>query len=555
MPLTTALYTGLSGLTVSQTALDVIGNNIANVNTTAFKASRALFQPQFSETAGFGTPPGTNFGGTNPTQKGLGALVGSIQRDMDPGNIKPTNGVSDLAIEGQGLFVVEDSNRYYTRNGTFEMNAENYMTTAEGQYLMGFGVDSNYAVSRGQMTRMQIPLGLMTTANPTSKVMMGGSLRADGDIGTAGSIIDSQALNIGGGAIDSDTLLVDLREGTDAVFLDGDVLDFEGQRGERVQGPRTMTVDASSTVGDLMSFLADAFGINTDSTLNPPGGGEILDLGSGNYSFRVNGNVGYENRLDIGTGGLQTSSAQGTLVFTERQEAVGESVFTSMTVYDSLGSPVDVNLTFALESKNNQGSTWRFFANSPDDTDVSTVLGSGTVTFDTLGVYMSSTDAKLTVDRDGTGAITPLAIDLDMSNMQGLTVSDPYASVVVQDGTLAGTLSDFRVGGDGTIIGTFTNGMIRTLGQVALATFSNYQGLVDMGNSMYRAGPNSGEPVINAPLGGGAGGVIGGALETSNVDISDEFVDMIIASTGFSSASRVITTANQLLTELLSIVR
>jgi flagellar hook protein FlgE len=121
-----------------------------------------------------------------------------------------------------------------------------------------------------------------------------------------------------------------------------------------------------------------------------------------------------------------------------------------------------------------------------------------------------------------------------------------------QDGNGIGTLNDFSIGEDGKITGSFTNGQTRTLGQVAVATFTNPSGLSDEGGNMYKTGTNSGEPVIAAPMTLGSGGIRSGALEQSNVDLSKEFINMIVASTGFTAASRVITTSDQLITELLN---
>jgi flagellar hook protein FlgE len=121
-----------------------------------------------------------------------------------------------------------------------------------------------------------------------------------------------------------------------------------------------------------------------------------------------------------------------------------------------------------------------------------------------------------------------------------------------QDGNAIGTLNDFSIGEDGKITGSFTNGQTRTLGQVAIATFTNPGGLEDQGGNMFKAGSNSGEAVVSAPQTLGSGGIRSGALEQSNVDLSEEFINMIVASTGFSAASRVITTSDQLITELLN---
>jgi flagellar hook protein FlgE len=121
-----------------------------------------------------------------------------------------------------------------------------------------------------------------------------------------------------------------------------------------------------------------------------------------------------------------------------------------------------------------------------------------------------------------------------------------------QDGFPAGTLNTFAVGADGKIVGSYSNGQTHVLGQVAVATFNNPQGLSDQGSSLYAAGPSSGEAQIGIPGSLGAGTLQGAALEQSNVDLSSEFTNMIVASTGFSAASRVITTSNQLIQELLN---
>jgi flagellar hook protein FlgE len=136
--------------------------------------------------------------------------------------------------------------------------------------------------------------------------------------------------------------------------------------------------------------------------------------------------------------------------------------------------------------------------------------------------------------------------------MTSLTSRNSELVMTQQDGNAIGTLNDFSVGTDGIITGSFSNGQTRTLGQVAVANFTNAQGLTDEGGNMFTVGTNSGEPVIAPPLTLGSGGVRAGALEQSNVDMSEEFINMIIASTGFSAASRVITTSDQLITELLN---
>src|SRR3954470_24295604 len=119
MALTSALFTGLSGLDVNQTKLQVVGNNIAIVSTVAFKSSRALFKPQFYVTDSSGSPPNDEFGGTHPAPRGLGAMIGSIQKNFTPGAIETTGRNTDMAIEGDGFFIVQGTEQRFTRDGSF----------------------------------------------------------------------------------------------------------------------------------------------------------------------------------------------------------------------------------------------------------------------------------------------------------------------------------------------------------------------------------------------------------------------------------------------------
>src|SRR4051812_27866154 len=141
MALTTALFTGLSGLDVNQTRLAVVGNNIANANTVAFKSSRALFKPQFYVTDSAGTSPSSDFGGTNPNQRGLGAQVSSIDRDFSAGSIEPTGKSTDMAIDGEGFFIVQGSEQRFTRDGAFNLNSSNQLVTASGEFVQGYSSD------------------------------------------------------------------------------------------------------------------------------------------------------------------------------------------------------------------------------------------------------------------------------------------------------------------------------------------------------------------------------------------------------------------------------
>ena len=230
-----------------------------------------------------------------------------------------------------------------------------------------------------------------------------------------------------------------------------------------------------------------------------------------------------------------------------------------MTVYDSLGTPLQVDVTTVLQSKDNTGSVWRFFTTSKDNMDPTTgagaILNSGTVSFDNNGVYKSSTNNTLSIGRDNSGATNPLSIGVNFGSVTSLTDQNSTMHAQSQDGFITGKLTDYSIAEDGTIEGIFTNGLKRSLGQVALAHFDNPQGLIDQGGNNYTIGASSGQPIIATPGAFNTGKIQAGALEQSNVDLSKEFIDMIVTSTGFSAASRVITTSDQLIQELLQTTR
>src|SRR4051794_24097509 len=170
MALTSTLFTGLSGLDVNQTKLNVVGNNIANTNTVAFKSSRALFKPQFYVTESGGTPPNGEFGGTNPNQRGLGAVVASIEKDFSTGAIEPTGKPTDLAIDGDGFFVMKGEGQTYTRDGSFNLNGANELVNSDGAYVQGYLADDDGNIQVGQLSDITIPVGQTQVATATENV-------------------------------------------------------------------------------------------------------------------------------------------------------------------------------------------------------------------------------------------------------------------------------------------------------------------------------------------------------------------------------------------------
>ncbi|MBN8645063.1 MAG: flagellar hook-basal body complex protein [Planctomycetes bacterium] len=581
MASTSALLAGLSGLTVNARRIEVIGNNIANVNVTAFKSSRLNLSNTFSRNFSLGSVPSANSGGTNPGQIGLGANVTVTQRNMNNAPVVPTGVPTDIGIEGAGFFIVSGSgDTTYTRAGNFQLNANNELVTTTGQRVQGYGVDENFNIVTGRLTNVEVPLGTKTIAEATKNVNLAGNLKADGVVATTGTVITFSTLQTGGAAATGATLLTALDPA--ASFAVNDTVTLTGAtRGGKTAPDATFTVTATSTVDDYMNFLMGALGVVTDggydSATDPaaePGGYAI----SGTGVVTLTGNFGTANDIAIKDSNMVLKDATGAtktnpFIVAGSTAANGESVRTGFVVYDSLGSALNVDLTMVLARTDSTGTYWRAFMHSADDTDSALHLEAGDrsapgfttavslMKFDNFGKLVSSPKVTVELDRLNTGAADPLKFDVsfdsgaDRVTAFANTGGTSQIAAKFQDGSPIGTLTTFSVGDDGTLTGGFSNGLVRTIGQLALANFNNPEGLVDVGNNQFRAGPNSGNPVVTTATQFGTGRTIGGALEQSNVDLSQQFIEMIQSSTGYSAASRVISTSDQLLQQLLAVVR
>jgi len=567
MALTSTLFTGLSGLDVNQTRLNVVGNNIANTNTVAFKSSRALFKPQFYVTDSPGTSPDGAFGGANPNQRGLGAQVSSIEKDFTQGPIEPTGRKDDLAIDGLGFFVVGEGEKQFTRDGSFKLNEGLDLTTTDGEYVQGYGIDDTFNLIPTRLGRIHVPLGGATAAEATTKADLSGNMNAGGPLSTGASVLESQSFKSGTGALSNATLLTDLTT-TGAtpttLFAGADVLTLAGKKGEGTLPASTFTV-AGKTVGDLITFVNGGLAISTTQVVGTGTAGAAFktdpaDTTGATGTLTVTGNTGLAHKLTLGQTAL--TKANGTPPFSFRAGTdaannvdgpIGESKKTTVAAFDSLGTPIDLDVTLSLKSRSDAGTVWDYSAESEQNTS-GLLIGTGTVSFGPTGQFLNSDPPTITVQRTNTGAVPVVPIDLNFKGMTALT--DTTSAIVGNaDGYKKGTLTDYSIGSDGSINGSFDNGLTRTLGQIALATFKNPMGLQDTGSNLYKAGANSGDPQITAPRTLDAGSVRSGSLELSNVDLSKEFTNLIIASTGFSASSRVISTSSQLLSELLNTAR
>jgi flagellar hook protein FlgE len=366
------------------------------------------------------------------------------------------------------------------------------------------------------------------------------------------------------------------------MFPSPGTLDFTGQKGGSTLAMKKLTVTggainlpSDTRVVDLLNFMNEALGIQKPDSSNgipqsidtvanttPP---TLVDPGSSISAgvIKIVGNNGLANSVDISLDGMQFVAPAGTstvnMPFTKYQDAVGQSTLTDFLVYDSLGTACNVRVTADLESRGDAGTVYRWFADSPANStptgNPTISVGTGTITFDGNGKFISASNDKVTIYRSGTPAVSPLVFTMDFGNISGLGVATCSLQMKSQDGSAPGQLASFIVGEDGLITGVFTNSIKRDLGQIRLARFANPAGLEQKGQNLYASGVNSGVPIQGNPGQQGIGSIVAGAVELSNTDIGGSLTDLIVASTMYRSNARVITTTQQLFDVLLAMNR
>jgi len=421
-----SMFSAISGLRAHQTWMDVIGNNIANVNTTGFKVGRVRFTDILSQLVRGASGPTETRGGINPLQIGLGAVVGAVDTIHTQGALQLTGKPSDLAIQGDGFFVVSDgSQTLYTRDGAFDIGSDlRLVNPSNGFYVLGWQADANGNVdTAGPVGPITIPIGQQLDAVPTTQITVQGNLDANQDTAAA----------------------------TPHFVTKVSITDSLGKRHE-------------------FYILFDKAGTNT-----------------WNYT-------------------LQEDDPRTT-------------------------STTEDDPDFALG-----GTT------------------SGTLVFDADGNLDLAASSISAVDLDSTaGGASSITVTPDFSRLTQLAA--PYSANAAANGAPAGSLTTFTVSQSGQVLGIYSNGVTKVVGQIALALFTNPGGLMKVGGNAYLPTVNSGEPIVGPADSGGRGKIASGYLEMSNVDLAQEFTSMIMAQRGFQANSRVITTSDEVLQELVNLRR
>jgi len=555
-----ALSAGVTGLQAHQKMLDIAGNNLANVNTTAFKGSRITFAELLSETIKNASQPTTTIGGTNPQQMGSGVGIAGISPNMSQGNIVNTGNPLDLAIEGEGYFVVSDgSQNFYTRAGVFAVDAASNLVDPTTGYLVqrigSVGVSDGFQTAGD--SNVHVPYDVAMAARATTEIRIVGNLSADAQLPTTQTnVLESQVVyttNNGTTAVET-TLIDDLDQTTTGTYSSAtiEVTGYEHD-GTPLNDAAPLAVTAATTIQDLIDHINTVLGATNAEASLSHGKIKITDVDSG------------FSKSDIKLAFTNSGTADWTEPsYFEIPTVGGEGIKSvNITVHDTQGGKHVLTGAFV---RTDAANTW--------DMVLTSITGDiSDITFDNRRIEDISFDAGdgsyagLTGTDDAELVVTfahdttnPQTITINMGTsgqLDGLTQFAGNSTAVAreQDGYEAGSLSTVSVDSEGTLIGVFSNGIKKDIATIQIALFQNTSALESMGSGYFNFSANSGGAVATQALSGGAGSIHGGALEKSNADVATEFVNMIQAQNGFQANARTIRVANDILKELTNLIR
>lgn len=610
-----SLYAGVSGLRSFQVGLDVIGNNIANVNTPGYKSSRVTFKDMLSQTLQAATSSQDGRAGVNPMQVGLGVTIGSIDTDHTQGTRQTTGKTEDLSIEGNGFFVLRSGNSIvYTRAGVFDRDENGYLSVpGTGMKVQGW--------VNGQLQDIVLTNGIAYSAEPTSIIKFANNLNAyaseaEKTFTTTADVYDSL------GGLHTVTLEFTKEEtpsGSNTelnrwrwTMKDPQVFEppaatttvsFSGQNLDSDDATYSDTMTVFDSAGNPhtidYTMTIDAVAHTATFTTNAPNqlyGAAGTPLAPTTFTF------------DAGTGAITSPTTSLNAWFGLPVTGSGVSFnFAGLTlttaapmvdpIINGAGNNIPVNQSGLLEFGSdgrllmqNNNSVWfrpqvQKTVPWPTTVDVNTGFNVPYMGIDgtnrqisvqysliSQGLYnWQATDSDGSLVSEGTynaeekthvgkivysayGAANKVNMTLDFSEV---TSSDGDNSLAVsyRDGARNGSLKSYSIDFAGNIVGEFTNGMMRTIGQIALAKFANPAGLQKAGDTTFVESNNSGIAQLGKASTVGFGSITPGSLEMSNVDLSQEFTDMIVTQRGLQANSRIITTSDEVLQEIVNLKR
>lgn len=550
-----SLFTGISGINANLSVLSVIGNNIANVNTVGFKGSRVTFADILSQSL---------TGGSGSNQIGLGVKMSAIQKIFTQGAFETTGSMMDMAVSGDGFYLVKDpilSTTYYSRAGQFRIDKDGYIVNPENLRVQGYLADSSGTLLN-TVQDIVITTGTVPPA-ATSAVEMTANLNSNdaitGYVFTSGSNEDI-TFSVDGGTT---WLTADLVTGgglTSAKAYTGDAV------AQAIKSALETANGTSDTYTVTYNDQSGQFTITNDAANT---GTLVLDWSAAGSTSAALLGFNAASSGAIAAGSSDVSDVAGG-AFTLAQAGNTANFSTPLTVYDSLGNGHVLTLYFRKDSLGATGNVWEWFAvvDAADSTSGSTeVQAQGTITFNSNGgLYAESSTTLPTGGFDFSGGAAQnqaISFDFGTSVIQNGNGEDGVTqygtasgvSALNQDGYSSGTLRSINVDQNGIISGIYSNGKELTLAQILLATFASPEALKSSGNNVFSETYESGQALVGAPGSSGRGLVQANTLELSNIDIAEQFVNMITAQRGFQASSRIITTTDELLAELVNLKR
>lgn len=494
-----AMYSGISGMKVNQTKLDVTGNNIANVGTTGFKGSRVRFQDMLSQNVSEALGPGRNTGGVNGRQVGLGVQVAGIDTVVTQGMMQPTSRNLDAAVDGEGYFVV-------AKGPIPQSNAQ------------GISVDANdHTMSGGNLEVSYTRDGAFTLDH-------------------AGNLLTSDGYRVMGYSLmekgNTDKLSIDYDSNGAVNFIDADAKDGLEASGNLVplRIPDSIYVKATKVGADPLNVYMDFIG---------SGAKEVI---TGEPKIDTNGKAFEgENDLNLKINYVKKDDGAGNVTYEPKLFVNGEQILgADGKPLDTIPSPLTVaEMEAHFKGKNG----W------DKETD--------TTKKDALEKEAQE-KAKQIMGKSEINITTP-ASSLDPTDKENTKYS--WSFTVKAEGYKK--VRSFSMEKDGVIKAVLDDGSVSALGQIALTSFKNPGGLKKLGKNLYQNTSNSGQPVIRSGVGGpanldnsdGYGEILQGMLEMSNVDLAEQFTDMIVTTRAFQASGKMITTGDEILQDIINLKR
>ena len=510
---------GLSGLNAASKSLDVSGHNIANSNTIGFKKSRAEFNEMVASAMGSGQCPGS-------AGAGIGVSVAAVTQQFSQGVITPTANGLDMAINGDGFFVVNTpSGTAYTRNGAFQLDKSGQLVTANGDKVMGYPLDPVTGNKSGTLNAVTFPTGAPIPAKQTSGASLTLNLDARAEIGVSKS---------------------------------------------RATYGTSLQVFDSQGVATPLSFYFDKVGANTwnvfngldDSKASPPvvapSTGQVVADATG----EISGVISLKTPLPSTPADLADATKYPKEVtykfYGPDKGSPPESAIREVTIsganpsdiWDFSYDPTDPNIVISAQLKNNLTTNGALTLAPPDMLDAPKAAVQSFGLDLEVDPHPSNPNSPPSVG----GVPGPDSFNVSV-NLDGLTQYGTSFSVakITQDGYASGELTGVSVSGDGTLMASYSNGITRPEAQVALARFTNPQGLAPNGNNNWVQTNDSG-PVLYGSAGSGSFGQITGcAQEESNVDLTAELVGMMTAQRFYQANAQTIKTQDQVFSTLVNL--